>query len=472
MQKLLVVDDEPSVLYSLKKRFESRDVSVLTAETGGAGLELFEEEHPDVVILDVRLPDMSGMTAFDRIRELDPELPVVIITAYASTEIAIEATKRGAFEFLLKPVDFHQLRGVLAKAMESSQARRSTAEFDTSEPISAADRIVGNSPPMQDLYKAIGRIAPQDVTVLLFGESGTGKELVARAIYHHSKRGAGRFLAVNCAALSESLLESELFGYEQEPVTGAVQRRIGKLEQVNGGTILLDEIGDMSAATQAKVLRLLQGGEFERVGGHETVRADVRVIAATNRDLEAMVAAGTFRRDLYYRLNGLTVSLPPLRERAGDVPLLVDYFIARLNLQLDRRIAKMLPEALSALERYSWPGNVRELQNVVRYCMIHAQGDTITPDCLPKSLLNAGGLESGPTNPIGIDIAEYIRGLLASGQSDLYYVVQAEVDRILLCEVLDHVNGNQVQASHLLGISRSTLRSKLGMGRSLDNPQS
>lgn len=471
MQKLLVVDDEPAVLYSLKKRFESRDVSVLTAETAGAGLELLEEEHPDVVILDVRLPDMSGMAAFDRIREIDPQLPVVIMTAYATTEIAIEATKRGAFEFLLKPVDFHQLRGVLSKAMESSQARRQADTFDDAEPLSAVDRIVGQSPPMQILYKTIGRIAPQDVTVLLLGESGTGKELVARAIYHHSKRADAPFLTVNCAALSESLLERELFGHEPGASAGADQPRIGKFEQVNGGTILLDEIGDMSGATQAKVLRLLQGGEFERVGGHETVRSDVRVIAATNHDLEAMVAAGTFRRDLYYRLNGMTITLPPLRERSGDIPLLVEYFIARFNLQLQRRIVRMAPEVLAILERYSWPGNVRELQNVVRYCMIHAQGDTITPDCLPNSSMSASERSPLPGDPIGGDFAAYIRGLLTSGQSDLYYAVQAEVDRILLREVLEHVHGNQVQASNLLGISRSTLRSKLGMGRPFDAHQ-
>jgi two-component system nitrogen regulation response regulator GlnG len=320
---------------------------------------------------------------------------------------------------------------------------------------------------MQQLYKSIGRVAAQDVTVLLLGESGTGKELVARTIYEHSKRSHSPYLAVNCAALTESLLESELFGHEQGAFTGADRRRVGKFEQVHGGTIFLDEVGDMSPATQAKVLRLLQGGEFERVGGRETVRADVRIIAATNRDLESMVTAGTFRRDLYYRLNGLTISLPPLRERLEDIPLLVEHFVTQLNRKLERHIETIAPEVLQLLASYDWPGNVRELENVVRYALIHARGNVVTLASLPQMLATAAGLATSVGSD-SLNLVPYVRDRLQSGTGDLYRVVLAEVDRILLREVLAHVGGNQVHASQLLGISRSTLRSKLGLNRLSD----
>ena len=296
MARLLVVDDEPNVRYSIKKRLESDSLEVDVAETGRQGFELTRQLRPEVVILDVRLSDMSGMEVFDQIRELDPRLPVIIITAYAATETAIEAMKRGAFEYLLKPVDFHQLREVVQHALELSRFRHVPAVFGDEEQAEEAERIVGRSPAMQEVYKAIGRVAPRDVTVLIVGESGTGKELVARALFHHSARTAAPFLAINCAAIPETLLESELFGHERGTFTGADRRRIGKFEQSHGGTLFLDEIGDMSPATQAKVLRLIQEQRFERLGGNETIQTDVRLIAATNKDLDAEVAAGRFRR--------------------------------------------------------------------------------------------------------------------------------------------------------------------------------
>lgn len=464
MQTLLVIDDEPGVLYSLKKRLESPALRVVTAETAQAGLDLLESSRPDAVILDVRLPDMSGLDCFNRLHEQAPLLPVVIITAFSTTDTAIEAMKRGAFEYLLKPVDFHVLCDVTAKALKAGRARHAAGSPDRQNVLPPDDRIVGQSAAMQALYKSIGRVAAQDVTVLLLGESGTGKELVARTIYEHSKRSRSPFLAVNCAALTESLLESELFGHEQGAFTGADRRRVGKFEQVHGGTIFLDEVGDMSPATQAKVLRLLQGGEFERVGGRETVRADVRVIAATNRDLEAMVTSGTFRRDLYYRLNGLTIALPPLRERLDDIPQLVEHFVAQLNVRLERQVDTVDPEVLKLLANYDWPGNVRELENVVRYALIHARGNAITLGSLPQMLATAAGM-AVPSGGENLKLVSFIREALETGVTDLYRVVQSEVDRVLLREVLAHVAGNQVQASQLLGISRSTLRSKLGLNR-------
>ncbi len=320
MAKLLVVDDEPNVLFSMEEGLKSDVLDVITARTAKEGLELVRRERPDAVILDVRLPDMSGLDAFDRLRQVDPRLPVVVITAFAATETAIEAMKRGAFEYLLKPVDLRQLRDVVAKAIEQRRKTHVRALIDDEEgpDDGAVDRIVGHSAAMQEVYKAIGRVAGQDVAVLILGESGTGKELVARAIYQHGRRSQGPFLAINCAAIPEALLEGELFGHERGAFTGADRRRIGKFEQADGGTIFLDEIGDMTPATQAKMLRILQDGRFERLGGNDSIQADVRLIAATHRDLEAMVADGRFRPDLYYRLKVFPIVLPPLRDRPDD----------------------------------------------------------------------------------------------------------------------------------------------------------
>jgi DNA-binding NtrC family response regulator len=335
------------------------------------------------------------------------------------------------------------------------------AVFDDPGPDASADAIVGRCPAMQEVYKAVGRIAPQDVTVLVTGESGTGKELVARAIYQHSDRADKPFLAINCAAIPEALLESELFGHEKGAFTGADRERVGKFEQADGGTLFLDEVGDMSPATQAKVLRLLQEQKFERVGGRDTIATDVRVVAATNRDLAALVAAGTFRGDLLYRLNGFVIHLPPLRERAEDLPLLVDHFVKAANRKLGTRVRSVAPEALAALARHPWPGNVRELQNVVRYGVIQAAGEVLTLDCLPAAVR---GVPAPPADDRGFDVTARVRRLLEEGGGDIYRRVLAEVDQVVLGEVLRHVGDNQVHASQLLGISRTTLRAKLHPG--------
>ncbi len=464
MAKLLVVDDEPNVLYSIQKWLQSDSLEVTGARTGRQGIELTRELRPDAVILDVRLADTSGMEVFDRIREFDPRLPVILITAYAATETAIEAMKRGAFEYLLKPVDFHQLREVVQRALELSRFRHVPAVFGEEEPAADAERIVGRSAAMQEVYKAIGRVAPRDVTVLITGESGTGKELVARALFHHSGRTAGPFLAVNCAAIPEGLLESELFGHERGAFTGAERRRIGKFEQAHRGTLLLDEIGDMSPATQAKVLRLIQEQAFERVGGDETIRTDVRLIAATNKDLDREVAAGRFRQDLLYRLNVFSIHVPALRERAEDIPLLIDYFLPRFSRALGRTIHSIAPEAERLLHGYAWPGNVRQLQSVLKYAIVQASGDVLTPESLPENLRSSPG-PAAPGELTAADalagLAAFTEGLLRAGELDIYRRVGQEVDRVVLETVLRHVNGNQLKASEILGISRTTLRAKL-----------
>jgi two-component system nitrogen regulation response regulator GlnG len=325
---------------------------------------------------------------------------------------------------------------------------------------------------MQEVYKAVGRVAHQDVNVLILGESGTGKELVARAVYHHSRRQAAPFLALNCAAIPEALLESELFGHERGAFTGADRRRIGKFEQANGGTVFLDEIGDMTPATQAKVLRILQEQRFERLGGDETIQTDVRVLAATNQDLQGLVAAGRFREDLFYRLKVFTIELPPLRGRPGDVPLLVEHFVKRFSRELGKRVRGVLPEALRLLEAYTWPGNVRELQNVVKQALIRTAAEVLAAESLPLSL-QAGAPSPPPPQPVAehglLDVGQRVHDLLQAGESDVYRKVLVEVDRAVLEAALRFTKGNQVQASELLGIARSTLRGKLrSLGMSVE----
>ncbi len=464
MPKLLIVDDEPNVRYSLQQILQSDVLHVVTAETARQGIEAVRSQSPDAVLLDVRLPDMSGLDAFNDIHEFEPRLPVIIMTAHGTTDTAIEAMKRGAFEYLLKPFDLRNLRAVVARALELSRLARVPALIEGQEESDAtADLIVGRSPAMQEVYKAIGRVAASDVNVLLLGESGAGKELVARAIYQHSRRSQRPFLAINCAAIPETLLESELFGHERGSFTGADRRRIGKFEQASGGTIFLDEIGDMSGATQAKVLRLLQDQRFERVGGNETIQTDTRVIAATNQDLEELVAAGRFRRDLYYRLKVYTIQIPPLRERLDDLPLLVEHFIKLFNREVGKQLRRAASETIELLRRHLWPGNVRELQATIKSAMVNATSDVITPDCLPESVRQGADLtrQLATSDPQEFRVVNLVRHLLQTGDQDIYRKVIFAVDRIVLDEVLRAMDGNQVEASRRLGISRTTLRAKL-----------
>jgi two-component system nitrogen regulation response regulator GlnG len=467
MAILLVIDDEPNIAFTIGETLASAELQVVTAATARQGLDAVVRRQPDVVLLDVRLPDMSGLDAFRQIHEIDPSVPVIIMTAFATTDNAIEAMRRGAFDYFIKPVDLGSLRAVVQRAIDVHRLNTIPAVLDDEdEEFPDADRIVGRSPAMQEVYKTIGRVAPQDITVLLLGESGTGKELAARAIHHYSRRATRPLLTVNCAALPEALLESELFGHEKGAFTGAEQRHIGKFEQVNGGTIFLDEIGDMSPSTQAKALRLLQQQEFERVGGTETIKTDVRVIAATNKDLAAMVSRGEFRQDLFYRLNGFTLNLPPLRQRTEDIPLLIDYFIRSIGRELSKPIRGMTDEARATLQSHDWPGNVRELHSAIRYAVVHSTGDFITEDQLPQSCrtaalpANSGGEQAESTVTLP-GIRRLVAELLERNCTDIYRQVSQVVDQALLEEVLRATSGNQVQAAERLGISRMTLRAKL-----------
>jgi two-component system nitrogen regulation response regulator GlnG len=461
MHTLLVVDDEASILHAFRRVFREPEVTVVTATTAREGLELLERHHPDAVILDIKLPDQSGLEAYRHLRQRDTRVPVVFITGHGTTDQAIEAMKLGAFDFLLKPLELTQLREVVQKAFEISRLMRVPAVVADEGPVQeTSDVLVGRCPAMQEVYKAIGRVAPQNVTVLILGESGTGKELVARAIYQHGKRAQAAFLAINCAAIPETLLESELFGHEKGAFTGAERKRIGKFEQSSGGTLFLDEVGDMLPLTQSKLLRVLQEQRFERLGGNETIQTDVRIIAATNRDLEKMVADGRFRSDLYYRLSIFTIRLPPLRERLEDLPLLVDHFLKRYSRELGKEVHTVPGHTYELLRGHSWPGNLRELQSVLKQALLHATGPVLLPDFLP-SLTNPESTSRATSAAGSPDWDRFIQQRLREGSEDLYSEMLTHMERQLLTAVLAHTEGNQVQAARILGITRGSLRTKI-----------
>jgi len=437
VRTLLVVDDDRAVRYSIRRMLEDMDVKVLEASSGEEALELLAEE-PEAVLMDVRMRGASGIETLREMKRLRPKLPVLIMTAFGTTETAIEAMRDGAFDYITKPFDVRETHRAVEKALEAGRMMQGPVKLPGTE--GEGDRMIGSSPAMQRVYKLIGQVAASSVPALVRGESGTGKELVARAIYQYGPRAARPFMAVNCAAIPETLLESELFGYEKGAFTGATSRRIGKFEQCDGGTVFLDEIGDLSAATQAKLLRFLQTGEFQRVGGNATLKTDVRLIAATNKDLEAAIRQDSFREDLYYRLNVITLELPPLRERKGDIPELVSYFVARAARETGRRIEGVSPEALARLTAYDWPGNVRELENLLERLVVLTDADSISETDLPEGLRQ--------------DLPRF-----GGARVDLppEGIVLEQVESGLIEEALRRSQGNQTAAARFLGISRSTL---------------
>lgn len=472
MEKLLIIDDEADVQYSFRRIFGSPDIQIEGADSGEDGLAIIPKFAPDLVIMDVRMGGMTGLETLAKIREQDAKLPVIMMTAYGTTQTAIEAMKLGAYDYLLKPFDIPKLKEVVAKALEASRAMKQVVSYEPLLESEDYDQgIIGRSASMQEVFKLIGQLAMSNATALITGESGTGKELVARAIYSHSTRSAKPYLAINCAAIPENLLESELFGHEKGSFTGAIAQRVGKFEQCDGGTLFLDEIGDMSLPTQTKILRVLQDGTFERVGGSETVRVDVRVIAATNKDLEAVVAAKEFREDLFYRLNVVRVRIPPLREREGDIRLIVNYFLKVFAERLGKPISSVHSEALTALENYSWPGNVRELENVIERAFVVCKSDALLIGDLPAEVIGvvnpAAPAGSAPAGEASVELAadasiEVLAARLfrlARGDKELKVI--PAVERELIVCALKETGGNQVQAAKLLGITRATLRKRV-----------
>jgi two-component system nitrogen regulation response regulator GlnG len=473
MSKLLVIDDETDVQYSFQRIFDSPEIELTTASSGEEGLKLIPKVKPDLVMMDIRMGGINGLETLRRIRQMDSRLLVILMTAYGTTQTTIEAMKLGAYDYLLKPFDVLKLKEIVAKALKAAHDMRQVVSY---QPLLESEDyelgIVGRSEAMQQVFKMIGQVAGTDATVLITGESGTGKELVARAIYHHSNRSTQPFLAVNCAAIPEQLLESELFGHERGSFTGATMQRVGKFEQCNGGTIFLDEIGDMTPATQTKILRVLQSGTFERVGGNAALKADVRVIAATNKPLEEAVAARQFREDLFYRLNVVRIHIPPLRERREDVRLLVNYFLKKLARDQQSPPKSVSSGVIKSLEQYHWPGNVRELENVIRRALVVAKGDAILLSDLPTEVAGTGSpaAASTPTAaPLAAasadtgvtDVILLARRLFQWARKDPKLKIIPAVERELVIQALRETNGNQVQAAKLLGITRATLRKRI-----------
>src|SRR5208282_4617367 len=391
MDKLLLIDDEADVQYSFRRIFDQPEIQLTTANSGEEGLKILARLKPDLVIMDVRMGGMNGLETLRRLRQLDAKQMVIMMTAYGTTQTAIEAMKLGAYDYLLKPFDVPRLKQIVLNALKAARDMKQVVSY---EPLLESEDydvgIIGRSEAMQNVFKIIGQLAGSNATALITGESGTGKELVARAIYHHSKRNAQPFLAINCAAIPENLLESELFGHEKGAFTGATNQRIGKFEQCDGGTIFLDEIGDMTLSTQAKILRVLQSGSFERVGGNQPIQVDVRVIAATHKPLEEAVAAREFREDLFYRLNVVRIHIPPLRDRRSDIPLLVNYFLEKIAREQQRPPKSIAASVIKTLEKYHWPGNVRELENAIRRAHVMAKSDAMLLGDLPPEISGQG----------------------------------------------------------------------------------
>jgi two-component system nitrogen regulation response regulator GlnG len=474
MPTLLVVDDEPAIQHAFQRAFRDGDLTVRSATTAAEAVAAVERERPDVVVLDVHLPDATGLATYHRLRAIDARAPVILVTGHGTTDLAIEAMKEGAFDYLVKPLELPVLRELIDRAVRSARLMKVPAALPGAGAEPAApqgDLLVGKCPAMQEVYKAIGRVARQDVTALILGESGTGKELVARAIYQHSARAGKPFVAINCGAIPENLVESELFGHEKGAFTGADRKRIGRFEQAHGGTVFLDEIGELPVLAQVKMLRVLQERRFERVGGDETVTTDARLIAATNADLEKMAEEGRFRKDLYFRLNVFTVRLPPLRERGDDLPLLIDHYLRRYGQEFGKPVQGVAPEAMAALKAYPWPGNVRELQSVLKQALLQMRGAALLAEDLPAALSGGVGLppEFAPAAAAAAPAAagelfdwdRFVGGRIAAGSEELYAEALERMEREVLVRVLRHTGGNQLQAAKVLGITRGSLRTKI-----------
>jgi nitrogen regulation protein NR(I) len=462
LNSILIIDDDDQLRNSFKKLLSEEGYMVDGAPSGEAGLNIIKKEVPDLVVLDMRLPGMNGLETFRAIHKIEPKLPVIIMTAFGTTETAIEATKLGAFDYILKPFDIPDMLSLVKQAVRASRFMRSPVEMDSIPDKASKDAIIGRSIKMQDVYKAIGRVSQTDATVLIRGESGTGKELVVRAIYQHSLRADKPFLVINCVAIPETLLESELFGYEKGAFTGAAHRRVGKIEQAHGGTVFLDEIGDMPLNLQAKILRLLQEKSIERLGGSENINADVRIIAATNRDLESAILEGKFREDLYYRLKVVTIWIPPLRERESDIPVLTDYLLSKFSDEKEIKNPGITEEAKIVLSRHSWPGNVRELANTIQKALIFNRGAPLSSDDIAKAISEkeyegASNSESG-----NLALLQWLRKELTTRTGEnLFDSIMDNIACMLISEALNICEGNRSKAAKLLGLSRPTLHSKI-----------
>lgn len=479
MNRILIVDDEPTVRYSFKKLLREDNFDVLEAVNGVDALRMLAKENPDLVVMDIEMPGMTGLEAIRRIKDLSPQVPVIIMTAYGTTDRVIEAMKLGAYEYMEKPFDIDKMRTIIREALGMKMMSEGGIHLSMKkreEPVE--ERIVGKSPAIKEVYKMIGKVAASDAGVLITGESGTGKELVAKAIHMHSNRALRPFLTINCAAIPDNLLESELFGFEKGSFTDASKTKSGKFETADTGTIFLDEIGDMSLPLQAKLLRVVQEGTFERLGSNITQKVDVRIIAATNKNLEQGIQTKSFREDLYYRLKVITITLPPLRMRMEDIPLLTEYFIERHNRAMKNTEITIPSETMDKLLSHTWPGNVRELENTLKRVLLLSKNQVITPDLITLSPEGESTVKKMETEKIPVSnelsppsgTPEYGPGPSVlvhfpeepeNFEGKLYHKVIEQTETELLRLTLNHTHGNQVKAAKLLGISRVMLHDRM-----------
>lgn len=457
--RILLIEDDPAIVMTLRRVLSEEGHHVLVETRGDTGLQRARDTELDVVLTDMKLPGLNGLELVRDLHQAMPRLPIILMTAHGTTETAIEATKSGAYDYLVKPFEMPELLGLVGRAVASR--RLMTEPVQLGGAAQSTSVLVGNSRQMQAIYKEIGRIASKPVNILIRGETGTGKELIARAIYQHSDRATAAFVAINCAAIPETLLESELFGHERGAFTGAEMRRIGRFEQADHGTIFLDEIGDMTPGTQVKLLRVLQEKSLQRLGGKDTIPVDVRVIAATHRDLEAAIRQQQFREDLYYRLSVVVLNLPPLRERREDVPELVRFFLRKYGAELGVADPSIHTDALELLKTQSWPGNVRELENVVRKVLLLAQDYTITAEHVGRALTRV----VPQVNPGNKSLRDFVDELLTAAQrgelDDAHARLAQAAEKELFSRAIELAHGNQAKAARWVGVSRLTMREKL-----------
>ena len=456
MPTILIIDDNDTIREGLAIVVRKMGHVVLAASSGATGIELLRKHGADFVITDLKMDGMGGVEVLQKLREHDPDLPAMIVTAFGTVETAVEAMKLGAFDFLQKPFAPEVVRLKVERALELRQARKERTRLAAENEVLRADdakgfgELVGSTEEMRRVFATVERVAPTDASVAIYGESGTGKELVARAIHARSRRGDKPFIKVNCGALVETLLESELFGHEKGSFTGAIKRKLGRFELADSGTLFLDEVGDVSPSLQVKLLRVLQEKEFERVGGEAPVKVDVRVISATNKDLVKEVAEGRFREDLYYRLQVVPIVVPPLRDRRGDLPPLVTHFIGKLGPRTNAAVRGIDDAALGRLMAYHWPGNVRELENVIEQSLVFAEGERITPAALPMFLKGEA-----------VARADRAGEIAAGGLDRSLPEILDDLERELILKAYDKAKGVKTETARLLGVKTSALYYKL-----------
>lgn len=459
MHKLLIVDDEQSVRYSFKKLFNPVYYTIAEAGNSQEAIIAFNNEKPNLVILDIEMPGKDGIEVLKEIKQLSPQTPVIIITAYGSGDRVIKAMKYGAYEYIEKPFDIPKLIFTIEDALKNTNDLDPTETTSNKKaaPFKREDTIIGESSSIKEVFKLIGKVATSDASILIVGESGTGKELVAKAIHKYSDRANKPFIAINCAAIPEALLESELFGYEKGAFTGADKQKSGKFEEANGGTLFLDEIGDMSLALQAKLLRVLQEGTLEHIGSTKSLKVDARIVAATNRNLENDIITKKFREDLFYRLKVVTISLPPLRMRKEDIPLLTQHFLTKHSKGNKSELLLLPTESMQRLIDYHWPGNIRELENVIKRAIILAKGNIISSNLLFE------GIETFEIQnvPDKSKLFAYLTQQTIASEGDIYRLAIDEFEKDLFQWALSKVGGNQLQAAKLLGISRVMLHERM-----------